>query len=42
MNEDEQQAAGCIIGKDYPAPIIDHSFARDRTLEAYNVAKNNE
>lgn len=30
-----QQASGCIIGRDYPAPIIDHSFARERALHAY-------
>ncbi len=31
----EQQAAGCIIGKDYPAPIVDHALAREKTLKRY-------
>lgn len=35
MNEDEQQKAGCIIGKDYPKPIVDHKEARQLTLEKY-------
>jgi deoxyribodipyrimidine photo-lyase len=35
MTPGEQKRAGCLIGKDYPAPIIDHRFARERTLSAY-------
>ncbi len=35
MGPAEQQAAGCIIGRDYPAPAIDHAVARERTLERY-------
>ncbi|HXJ33227.1 MAG TPA: deoxyribodipyrimidine photo-lyase [Candidatus Eisenbacteria bacterium] len=31
----EQQAAGCRVGRDYPAPIVDHHAARDRALAAY-------
>ena len=31
----EQQAAGCRIGHDYPAPIVDHGAARARMLAAY-------
>lgn len=31
----EQVKAGCRIGKDYPAPIVDHALARERTLAAY-------
>jgi len=27
--------AGCVIGRDYPAPIVDHAAARARALEAY-------
>jgi deoxyribodipyrimidine photo-lyase len=30
-----QRAAGCVIGKDYPAPIVDHALARERVLAAY-------
>jgi deoxyribodipyrimidine photo-lyase len=35
----EQQAAGCIIGRDYPAPVVDHDWARKLTLERYGRAK---
>ncbi|MDE2621741.1 MAG: deoxyribodipyrimidine photo-lyase [Betaproteobacteria bacterium] len=31
----EQQAAGCIIGRDYPAPVVDHAVAREKTLKRY-------
>jgi len=30
-----QQQAGCIIGKDYPEPILDLKTTREVTLEAY-------
>ncbi len=35
----EQQAAGCVIGRDYPAPVVDHALARRRTLERYAAAR---
>ena len=35
----EQQAAHCIIGRDYPAPIVDHEQARKRTLARYAVVR---
>ncbi|MDP5238969.1 deoxyribodipyrimidine photo-lyase [Uliginosibacterium sp. 31-16] len=28
----EQSALGCVIGRDYPAPIVDHAAAREKTL----------
>lgn len=34
-----QQSAGVVIGRDYPEPIINHKFARERTLAAYKKAK---
>ncbi|MDH7484840.1 MAG: deoxyribodipyrimidine photo-lyase [Anaerolineae bacterium] len=34
-----QRAAGCIIGVDYPAPIVDHRWARERALDAYGAAR---
>ena len=34
-----QKQAGCIIGQDYPAPIVDHAWARERTLAAYAQAR---
>jgi deoxyribodipyrimidine photo-lyase len=30
-----QREAGCVSGRDYPAPIVDHAWARDRALAAY-------
>lgn len=35
MPEETQRAAGCVIGRDYPAPIVDHARARERALVAY-------
>ncbi len=35
----EQHAFGIVIGRDYPAPIVDHVAARRRTLERYAVLK---
>ena len=35
MSEDEQREAGCVIGKDYPAPVVDHQTERRRALERY-------
>lgn len=36
----EQQAAGCVIGRDYPAPIVDHDTARKRSLARYGIVRN--
>jgi len=33
------QAAGIEIGRAYPAPIVDHDAARQRTLERFSVVK---
>jgi deoxyribodipyrimidine photo-lyase len=33
------EAAGIELGRDYPAPIVDHAAARARTLERYAVTK---
>ncbi|MGQ9724942.1 MAG: cryptochrome/photolyase family protein [Tepidimonas sp.] len=33
------QAAAVVIGRDYPAPIVDHAEARARTLARYAVIK---
>lgn len=34
-----QAESGCRIGRQYPAPIVDHDQARRRTLDAYAEAK---
>jgi deoxyribodipyrimidine photo-lyase len=39
MSEAEQQAAGCRIGIDYPAPIVDHAEERRRAMDRYRAAK---
>jgi len=39
MPLDAQRDAGCMIGQDYPAPILEHSWARERTLSAYRLAR---
>jgi len=39
MSAAVQKQSGCRIGHDYPAPIIDHGFARQRTLDAYAQAR---
>ncbi len=41
MSPLEQRHSGCLIGQDYPAPIVDHQFARQRTLAAYQIVKRN-
>lgn len=35
MSSDEQTEVSCKIGVDYPAPIVDHSTARQVTLERF-------
>lgn len=35
---DIQRAAGCVIGRDYPAPIVEHDAARERVLAAYKAS----
>jgi deoxyribodipyrimidine photolyase len=30
--------ADCVIGRDYPAPIVDHAAARARALTVFGAA----
>ena len=39
MPSELQEEVGCVIGRDYPAPVIDHGWARKRTLEAFRQAR---
>jgi deoxyribodipyrimidine photo-lyase len=39
LSAEAQRAAGCVIGVDYPSPIVDHKSARERTLAAYAAAR---
>jgi deoxyribodipyrimidine photo-lyase len=38
MSEAEQDAAGCRIGTDYPAPIVDHAQEREVAKRRYAAA----
>jgi deoxyribodipyrimidine photo-lyase len=37
MPEHVQREAGCVVGEDYPEPIVDHAEARRAALERYRV-----
>ena len=37
MSPSEQEAAGLVIGRDYPLPMVDHARARADTLARYSV-----
>lgn len=38
----EQQRCGIIIGRDYPAPLVDHAVARQKTLARFGILKKPE
>jgi deoxyribodipyrimidine photo-lyase len=38
MSVEEQADAGCEIGRDYPAPVVDHAEERRRALDRYRAA----
>ncbi|NJN44935.1 MAG: deoxyribodipyrimidine photo-lyase, partial [Anaerolineae bacterium] len=38
MPLDVQRKTDCMIGKDYPSPMVDHKWARQRTLHFYKEA----
>ena len=37
MPDEVQRAAGCVIGEDYPEPIVDHREAREEAFARYRV-----
>ncbi|WP_372788856.1 deoxyribodipyrimidine photo-lyase [Paraconexibacter sp.] len=37
MSSEEQEAAGCVIGVDYPAPVVDHQHERRAAVERYRA-----
>jgi len=39
MGRVEQEDLGVVIGRDYPAPIVDHASAREETLARYGILK---
>jgi deoxyribodipyrimidine photo-lyase len=38
MTGEEQRAARCVIGRDYPHPIVDHAEERRRAIARYRAA----
>ena len=38
----DQAAAGIVIGRDYPLPIVDHDVARKTTLALYDMRARDE
>ncbi len=39
MTDAEQRQAGCVVGSDYPSPIVDHNAQRGRAMEHYRAAE---
>jgi deoxyribodipyrimidine photo-lyase len=39
MPDEVQREAGCVIGRDYPDPIVDHAQARREALARYGSAR---
>jgi deoxyribodipyrimidine photo-lyase len=37
MPDEVQREAGCVIGDDYPAPIVDHRAGREEAFARYRV-----
>lgn len=37
MSDSVQREAGCVIGEDYPAPMVDHAAARREALDRYRA-----
>jgi deoxyribodipyrimidine photo-lyase len=39
MTAHEQAAAGCVIDRDYPGPVVDHKMERQRALARYDAIR---
>jgi deoxyribodipyrimidine photo-lyase len=39
MTPEEQKASGCVIGRDYPAPIVDHARERETALALFEKVR---
>ncbi len=37
LTEREQEAVGCVLGREYPKPVVDHKVQRDRALQLYRA-----
>jgi deoxyribodipyrimidine photo-lyase len=42
MSAEEQQKAGVVIGRDYPAPVVDHDAQRKKALALYGRVRREE
>jgi len=44
ITEEEQPAAGCVIGRDYPEPVVDHELEREweRAMARYRAVSAQE
>jgi deoxyribodipyrimidine photo-lyase len=38
MTQQQEEGANCIIGQDYPPPILEHDERRQRAIELYRNA----
>lgn len=38
MDDEAQRNAGCVIGTDYPAPVVEHSLRRNEAIARYKEA----
>jgi deoxyribodipyrimidine photo-lyase len=39
MDDAAQRAAACIVGRDYPAPVVDHAQARKIALDLFGKVR---
>lgn len=39
MPASEQRACGCVVGRDYPAPVVDHAVQRDKALALFKAVR---
>ena len=39
MPDELQKEIGCVIGVNYPLPLVEHRFARERVIQIYRGTK---
>lgn len=39
LSPEEQEAVGCVLGRDYPKPIVEHKVQREKALALYRSAE---
>jgi deoxyribodipyrimidine photo-lyase len=39
MTSEQQRASRCVIGRDYPAPIVDHARERAEALKLFDAIR---